>query len=610
MKKNVYLFQPQYSVDLGIEKNYWIPYSVGCIWSYAYQFEDIQQNFICKDIFFKRDPHALILAKMESPVVCAFSCYQWNRTYNLELAKAIKQNFPDCVIVFGGPEINGTYLKENFIDCIIMGEGEINFLNLLRDIISERQTQTIYQKSRVVDLDTLPSPYTSGVFDSIVKDNPDIIWATTIETNRGCPFGCTFCDWGSLTYSKVKKFEISRIEQDLEWVANNPVRFLFCADANFGIFKDRDLEIAKLVSAAAKRSKYLDVFNPLFNKNNNEWSFKILKELGDLNRGFTVSVQSMNPDTLKAIKRANLGINDLSYIFELCEQNQVVSYTELILGLPLETKQSFIDGIFKLMDLGQHRHIEIWLTDLLVNSELATPEYMSRYGIKTVTTKDFFTLNPEENAYQEPVDIVCATNTMTTSEMVDSLMFGWFMINFHIQGYTQLTARFYNKLLGISWQTFYNTLYQNLQRDTAINDVLCRVRNIFDEFLHFGTLPQNIQAHSLAYTHAYDLYSNRQKIYHVLDLTVRELVGDHYVPDIQLLQPYAIFDLDGQYPVSIQTDIDIENFMIAEPKTYTVDTKITKNIIENFKAQYYYLRKKGILKNIFTRQGNDVQDEA
>ena len=257
LKKNLYLFQPQYSVDYRSEKNYWIPYSMGCVWSYSAQFKDIQDNIDCKDIFFKRDNHEDILKLLQSPDICAFSCYQWNKTYNLELAKKIKQKWPNCIIVFGGPEVTITFSNDSYIDAIILGEGEENFLDLLRSVIAKDNVCEVYSKQRLSTLD-IPSPYTSGIFDNIIQNNPGVKWATTLETNRGCPFSCTFCDWGSLTYSKIKKFDLTRVAEDLEWISNNPISYIFCADANFGIFKERDLEIAKMVRNTGNKNKNLE----------------------------------------------------------------------------------------------------------------------------------------------------------------------------------------------------------------------------------------------------------------------------------------------------------------------------------------------------------------
>ena len=55
MNHNVYLFQPQYQIFVGDEINYWLPYSIGCLWSYVNQFDDISSQFNLGHLFFKRD---------------------------------------------------------------------------------------------------------------------------------------------------------------------------------------------------------------------------------------------------------------------------------------------------------------------------------------------------------------------------------------------------------------------------------------------------------------------------------------------------------------------------------------------------------------------------
>ena len=87
---NVYLFQPQYTNKFNGKLACWLPYSVGCLWSYVAQFDDIKNNYQLSDIIFKRELHTDILNRMHNPSVCAFSCYVWNYQYQLALAKKIK----------------------------------------------------------------------------------------------------------------------------------------------------------------------------------------------------------------------------------------------------------------------------------------------------------------------------------------------------------------------------------------------------------------------------------------------------------------------------------------------------------------------------------------
>jgi radical SAM superfamily enzyme YgiQ (UPF0313 family) len=274
--KNVYLFQPQYYDLIKGIKQYWLPYAIGCLWAHATQFEDIHSNFVLKKLFFEPTEFENILDQIEDPTVCGFSSYMWNEEYNLFIAKKIKEKWPNCKILFGGPQTGADYLSYEFIDSICMAEGENHFVQALRNIINGQDIPTIFPKSRVQDLDNLPSPYTSGVFDEIVQQNPNVKWQAVIETNRGCPYACTFCDWGGTTYSKVKKFGLEKIYAELEWFNRSNVSTLFIADANFGIFKERDLEIARAIKRICKDIEYVNI---TYAKNSNENIFEIFSQM-------------------------------------------------------------------------------------------------------------------------------------------------------------------------------------------------------------------------------------------------------------------------------------------------------------------------------------------
>lgn len=592
---NVYLFQPQYAVEFREETNYWLPYSVGCIWSYCQQFQDIKDNYVLKDIIFKRESHKAVLDRLDNPKIAAFSCYQWNRNYSLHLAEAIKKAYPDCIVVFGGPEVTIEFSAHVYIDVIIFAEGEHSMLDVLRRATSGDAIPKIYNKQRV-ETDNLPSPYTSGVFDTIIKDNPKVKWATTLETNRGCPFSCTFCDWGGLTYSKVKRLPLDRVKEDLAWIAVNPISYIFCADANFGIFKERDLEIAKLVKATGDANPGLDVFNATFNKNNNEWSFEILNLLGDLNKGFTVSVQSLHQPTLEAIKRDNLGINELENIFKLSNEYNVNAYTELIIGLPHETKESFINGLTELLELGQHNQIEVWFTDLLVNSELATGMSKFNYGIKTVQTRNYLALlnQTDDTEFDEYIELVCATNTMSTQDMIDSYLYAWMIVNVHLQGYSQLVSKYCRYKYNVSFKDFYNQLLELIKADAEIGKIYNRVKDIVTGLLTTGNLPHGIAAHNLVFVEGASLYKNKDSLFQLVN-TLIDTVSNQDHTTIKQIQQSFIFDHSASYPVIIDCDFDF-NTLQCTNTSFSIRPKAEFNLKE-FNDSYYALRRKGLIKN-------------
>ena len=84
--RNVYFVQPQYSVSVRDTKNYWMPYSVAWLWSYCLEFKDITDRYKLGDIIFKRENPEELVNRLEDPAVCAFSTYNWNQQYNLNLA--------------------------------------------------------------------------------------------------------------------------------------------------------------------------------------------------------------------------------------------------------------------------------------------------------------------------------------------------------------------------------------------------------------------------------------------------------------------------------------------------------------------------------------------
>ena len=100
-------------------------------------------------------------------------------------------------------------------------------------------------------MDVLPSPYLDGVFDHYGA----AVDAAIVESNRGCPFGCTFCDWGSATNQKVRKFDLQRVKDEIEWIGRHEVRVIWVADANFGIY-ERDIELAEWICEVKKKSTH------------------------------------------------------------------------------------------------------------------------------------------------------------------------------------------------------------------------------------------------------------------------------------------------------------------------------------------------------------------
>ena len=577
--RNLYMFQPQYAVEVRKEDTYWLPYSVGCLWAYCLQYGDIASGYHLKDLIFKREDPEKLVARLENPVVCAFSTYIWNEQYNLHVARLVKEKYPNCVIEFGGPQATEKLTKYDFIDCIIVSEGEQSFLDLLRKVMMHEPYERIYRKERIEDLD-FPSPYQLGVFNSIVKQNPDVLWSMTVETNRGCPHRCTYCDWGGMTYQKVKHFGLERVQQDINWAERHNVGFIFNADANFGMFKERDLEIAKLFRAAADRGK-LEAINVQYSKNSTEVIFEIAQILGDISRGVTLSVQSMNEPTLKSIKRKNMSINKISEQIEKSKKYGVKTYTELILGLPEETLDSWKDGFAQILECGQHDSIDVWFCQMFGDTDLNSSLSREVHGIKTIKAEDYMSFSKEDYGIKEVIELISETNTMTNDELIEAYLYGWLVIQFHIAGYTQLVAKHLNSF-GMGYRSFYDKLFDYIKNDSGvIGEHYREIERSVSHYMKTGKiLDQGKHGHTLHAASFAFMFRNKESVFDILsDLN---LVTD----DTLDLQRAFIFDEDTEYPYQIKCGGD----------TYTVDTEF-KEFDRNDPHTVFILRRKGLLKN-------------
>src|SRR5262245_23096953 len=168
------------------------------------------------------------------PRVVGFSNYVWNCNLSLGFAKAIKERFPSVIVVFGGPNLaydsaeQEQFLQQNrLIDFHVVKEGETAFCHLVQTLmahqwdpasVSEQSINNLafidadgrFRLSPKIDrvpLEILPSPYTSGMMDEFFDGRLYPI----IQTNRGCPFECTFCTEGMHYWTKVQRRKRDRI---------------------------------------------------------------------------------------------------------------------------------------------------------------------------------------------------------------------------------------------------------------------------------------------------------------------------------------------------------------------------------------------------------------
>ncbi|MDR2647133.1 MAG: radical SAM protein [Oscillospiraceae bacterium] len=471
--KNVYFVQANYLFG----NNAHLPYAVGCLAAYAWQNQTIAQNYHLGRFIYTREKTEQAAQSLESPFFVGFSCYVWNMEYNKTLARRVKELYPDCWIVFGGHQVptNDASLLDElaFVDFLLHGAGEVAFERLLLALLdrgdlsgvpnlSYRLNGSIIQNQIVPQCPVeFPSPYLTGIFDELYASSP-YAFSMSFETNRGCPFHCAFCDWGTL-HGKIYEFPMERIEAEIAWAAAHQTDLLYCVDANFGILP-RDTAIAEKIIASKQKTGFPRKFRACYTKNSDETVYHLNRRLHafGLSKGATLSFQSVEPEVLENIGRKNLTLERFRELMILYNRAGIPTDSELIIGLPGETLRSFRRGVGKLLEAGQHHSLDIYLCELFPNSELARPEIRTKFGIQSVLAPLRRDHSREEDDEEvcEYGEIIIQTASMNRDDWKHENLFAILVQALHCNGATQLLAMFAYYVLDVPYDVFYQRLLE------------------------------------------------------------------------------------------------------------------------------------------------------
>ncbi len=503
MMKNIYMVQ----VDLSYgneDKPVYLPYAIGLLASFAWENETVKENYSLGRLVFRRENIPAAVSTFENPYLVGFSNYVWNFEYNKLFAQELKKKYPECIIVFGGHHIPpDTSVLEScpFVDILVHGEGEEAFRSILvalhcgtslGDIpnISFRVKGNLpvsTETSKVTcQLDSLPSPYLNGIFDALAQQYKNQRFSAILETSRGCPYNCAFCDWTRLR-SKVRRASLERVKKEIAWMSEHKIDYIWGADANFGIFDD-DIRIAEWLVEAKNKTGFPEILNMNYAKNKFDNVYKINKLLNDAGmcRGVPLSFQSLLPAVLKNIGRENMALDNFSKLVAKYKEAGIPAYSELILGLPGETYESFCRGIGILLEAGQHKTLNVYNYELLCNSSLGSPESVKKFKIETVQIPLVrFHCALSETYITEVSNIVVSTYSMNREMWKQISLFSVSVQCFHNLGLLQCFAiyLFYEK--GVKYEVFYQRLQRWIEanRETVSGRIYTKLSSCYDNVL-------------------------------------------------------------------------------------------------------------------------------
>ncbi len=373
-----------------------MPYNIGLIAAYA-------QKALGGRVQIKPFKYAQTLLKAleeQPPHLLGCSNYCWNNQLSQWACRRAKQQDPSILTVFGGTNYpfdaasQERFLKQQTaVDLHIFYEGERTFVNLLEAFMETPDPARLRERAiagcqsisptsgrlvsgsaveRIRNLDEIPSPYTAGLMDPFFDGR----LSPVLETNRGCPFTCNFCNAGASYFSRVSTFSLTRLTEEMEYIAPRMAKLgigtLMLSDNNFGMYP-RDEQLCRELKRLHDQHEWPTRILSTTGKNSQERIIRATEILG-ATMGINMSVQSMDPNVLGNIKRQNIKLEAYRKINETLLKQGRTQKAEVIVPLPGETYASYLSGLRALMTSGAQL-IYSYTLQLLHGTDYKDPEY-------------------------------------------------------------------------------------------------------------------------------------------------------------------------------------------------------------------------------------------
>ena len=483
MSEKIQVASTQFNYQYGNQIHF--PYSIARLVSFVKTNEKLSENLEFQKTCIFRDKYDEYLKEFSNADILLCSCYVWNWEITKKFAEGIKRKNPNCLIVFGGPQVpddsEGFFEKYTFVDIIVHGEGEYIINDIFEEFITSKNFKNVKgietkefrtePHDRIKDLNSLPSPYlTNTVWDLVDKD-VDVNYIASWETNRGCPYQCTFCDWGSLTNTRMTSWNEDILFKEIEWFGENKIVYVDCCDANFGIYQKRDLKLALKLKETVLEKGFPERIRPAWAKFSSDKIIPIAKELqsADLLRAVTLAVQSLDETTLEIVKRANIKFDKFSELTETFRRNGIPTYTELIMGMPGETLESWKHGLEILVSDTKIGSIYIYNCGVFQNAPMNNPVYIKHHGIKKIKSPIFLAHSSiHERGIPEYEEIAIGAKSFELEELKQINLYSWLIQTFSSLGIFEYVSMFYNKMYNLKFMEFFESFIEFCKNEKSI----------------------------------------------------------------------------------------------------------------------------------------------
>lgn len=289
--------------------------------------------------------------------------------------------------------------------------------------------------------------------------------------------------------NEVRQIPDERVREEIDWFGRRKADYIDGCDANFGLLK-RDVDLTRTLAATKAKYGYPKTFRTSFAKNSNEviWEIANILHEAQMLKSVTLAMQSMDDDVLVNIKRKNIKFSKFGDLVRRYEAAGIPTYTELILGLPGETISTFLDGIDKNLEAGQHSGLFCYLNIMLENTEQRHPEYIAAHGLETVRLQAMLTHGTPDDGIREVQETVVGTAAMPHEDWRRAYLHSKVIEVFHSQGLLQATAIALRET-GTKYREFYSALieWMRVHPETIAGSEFAALERLLDRALSGGS---------------------------------------------------------------------------------------------------------------------------
>lgn len=281
----------------------------------------------------------------ENPQIVGLGVYIWNVELTMQVVELLRRLAPELTLVVGGPEVSHEIDDQPWlgqVDYVVCGEGDRAFPDLCARILGGRRPLTRVIDGGLPELSELNLPYA-------LYDEHDLRSRVLyVEASRGCPYRCEFC-LSSLD-KKVRAFNLDELLAAFEALLERGARCFKFVDRTFNLDLKRSAAILEFF--ADRMRPGLFVHFELVPDRLPDALRELITRFPEGTLQFEIGIQSLDPAVGERIKRRQ----NLERTFEnlrfLREQTGVHLHTDLIIGLPGESAESFGVGLDRLVSAG------------------------------------------------------------------------------------------------------------------------------------------------------------------------------------------------------------------------------------------------------------------